>query len=57
MRNYFSNRAGANSMRERDWVMMTETFEGHTATKAVVLAVAGLMAITLSSNLALLILY
>jgi hypothetical protein len=28
-----------------------ETFEGHEATKALVLAVAGLMAITLISNL------
>jgi hypothetical protein len=52
--NYFSNRAGANSMRERDWVVMTETFEGHhEATKALVLAVAGLIAITLIDYLVL----
>jgi hypothetical protein len=43
-------------MRERDWG--TETFEGHhEATKALVLAIAGLVAITLIPNLVLLILY
>jgi hypothetical protein len=41
-------------MGERDWVVMTETFEGrHEATKALVLAVAGLIAITLIDYLVL----
>jgi hypothetical protein len=45
-------------MRERDWAVKTETFEGrHEATKALAPAVAGLMAITLISNLVLLILF
>ena len=45
-------------MRESDWAVKTETCEGHyEATKALTLAVAGLMAITLISNLVLLILY
>jgi hypothetical protein len=45
-------------MRERDRAVRTETFEGrHEATKALTLAVAGLMAITLISNLVLLIVH
>ena len=43
-------------MRERDWAK-TEAFEHREATKALVLAVAGLTAISLISNLVLLILY
>jgi hypothetical protein len=45
-------------MRERDRAVEAERFEGHgEATKALVLAVAGLMAIMLISNLVLVILY
>jgi hypothetical protein len=45
-------------MRERDWAIETERFEGHReATKALVLAVAGLMTFMLISNWVLLILY
>ena len=45
-------------MRQRDWAVKTERFEGrYEATKALVLAVAGLMAIALISNLVLLLLY
>ena len=41
-------------MRERDWVVMTETFDDHhEATKALVLAMAGLFAITLIDYLVL----
>jgi hypothetical protein len=44
-------------MRERDWAVESERLESREATKALVLAVAGLMAISLISNLVLLILY
>ena len=44
-------------MRERDWVVETEMLESREATKALVLAVAGLMVISLIPNLVLLILY
>ena len=45
-------------MRQRDRTLETETFEGHgEATKALALAVAGLMAIALIPNLVLLLLY
>ena len=45
-------------MRERDWALRTETLNGQSeATRALVLAVAGLMTFMLISNLVLLILY
>jgi hypothetical protein len=45
-------------MREKDWALRTETLNGRTkATRALVLAVAGLMTFMLISNLVLLILY
>jgi hypothetical protein len=44
-------------MRERHWAVEIERLESQEATKALVLAVAGLMAISLISNLVLLILY
>jgi len=53
-----SNCAGANSMREKDWAMKIEGFEGHhEPTKALALAVVGLMAIMLIPNLVVLLLY
>jgi hypothetical protein len=49
---------GQCSMRERDWALRTETLNGHSeATKALALAVVGLMTFMLISNLVLLILY
>jgi hypothetical protein len=49
---------GANSMRAKDWAVTTERLEGHDeATKALALAVAGLIAIMLIPNLIMLLLY
>jgi hypothetical protein len=44
-------------MLERDWVVETERFESREATKALVLAVAGLMMISLIPHLVFVILY
>jgi hypothetical protein len=44
-------------MHETDWALETERPESRQATQALVLAVAGLMAISLIPNLVLLILY
>jgi len=44
-------------MRERGCAVKTESLEGHEATKALVLAVAGLMIIMLVPNLVVLLLY
>jgi hypothetical protein len=43
-------------MRERDWAVETERLESREATRALALALAGLM-ISLMSNLVLLIVY
>jgi hypothetical protein len=45
-------------MRERDWAMKIEGFEGHhNPTNALALAVAGLIAIMLIPNLVMLLLH
>jgi len=49
--------ARGKSMRERGCAVKTESLEGHEATKALVLAVAGLMIIMLVPNLVVLLLY
>jgi hypothetical protein len=45
-------------MRARNWAVKTDRLKGHDeATKALILAVAGLMAIMLMGNLIMLLLY